>query len=61
MLKSKKPWFLAFFYFCTTKSNNMGKGDKRTKKGKIVMGTYGVSRPARPKKKDGKAEGKKSS
>ncbi len=29
----------------------MGKGDKRTKKGKIIMGTFGVSRPARPKKK----------
>ena len=29
----------------------MGKGDKRTKKGKRVMGTFGVSRPARPKKK----------
>ncbi len=23
----------------------MGKGDKKTKKGKIVMGSYGVSRP----------------
>lgn len=28
----------------------MGKGDKRTKKGKIFMGTFGVSRLARPKK-----------
>jgi len=23
----------------------MGKGDKKTRKGKISMGTYGVSRP----------------
>lgn len=38
----------------------MGKGDKRTKKGKRVMGSYGVSRPSRPhqsnKKTDKKAE-----
>jgi len=27
----------------------MGKGDKRTKKGKRFMGTFGVSRPARTK------------
>lgn len=25
--------------------NKMGKGDKKTRKGKIKMGTYGVSRP----------------
>lgn len=36
----------------------MGRGDKRTKKGKIAMGSFGVSRPARPAKKeaDNKAE-----
>lgn len=28
----------------------MGKGDKRTKKGKIVIGSSGVSRPKRVKK-----------
>ncbi|MFT4061771.1 MAG: 30S ribosomal protein THX [Edaphocola sp.] len=28
----------------------MGRGDNRTKRGKISSGTYGVSRPARPKK-----------
>lgn len=27
----------------------MGKGDRRTKKGKIVRGTFGVSRPKRIK------------
>lgn len=37
----------------------MGRGDKRTKKGKITLGTYGVSRPARPKKADKKAAEKK--
>ena len=29
----------------------MGKGDKRTRKGKIYRGTYGKSRPGRIKKK----------
>lgn len=28
----------------------MGKGDTRTKKGKINNGSFGVSRPANPKK-----------
>lgn len=28
----------------------MGKGDKRTKKGKIINGTYGVRRPHKVKK-----------
>jgi len=27
----------------------MGRGDKRTKKGKIAKGTYGVSRPHKTK------------
>lgn len=29
----------------------MGRGDKRTKKGKITLGSYGKSRPARDTKK----------
>jgi 30S ribosomal protein S31 len=28
----------------------MGKGDKRTRKGKIYKGSYGKKRPGRPKK-----------
>jgi len=28
----------------------MGKGDKKTAKGKIAMGSYGKTRPHRPKK-----------
>jgi 30S ribosomal protein S31 len=28
----------------------MGKGDKKTKKGKIFMGSFGKSRPAKTKK-----------
>ena len=29
----------------------MGKGDKRTKRGKTVMGSYGVSRPKKERNK----------
>jgi 30S ribosomal protein S31 len=36
----------------------MGRGDKRTKKGKIFMGSFGVSRPARSKKAVKTAEDK---
>jgi len=28
----------------------MGKGDKKSRKGKIAMGSYGKTRPHRPKK-----------
>jgi len=33
----------------------MGRGDNRTKRGKIFSGTFGVSRPARVKKNAGQA------
>jgi 30S ribosomal protein S31 len=29
----------------------MGKGDRRTRRGKIFKGSYGKTRPRRPKKK----------
>ena len=32
----------------------MGKGDKRTRRGKLFRGTYGKTRPGRPKKKQQK-------
>jgi 30S ribosomal protein S31 len=32
----------------------MGKGDKKTKKGKIVKGTFGVSRPKKKKQTETK-------
>ena len=32
----------------------MGKGDKRTRKGKIYKGSYGKKRPGRAKKKTAK-------
>jgi 30S ribosomal protein S31 len=33
----------------------MGRGDKKTKKGKIFKGSFGKSRPAKPGKKTGAA------
>jgi 30S ribosomal protein S31 len=33
----------------------MGRGDKKTKKGKIFKGSFGKSRPAKPGKKSGAA------
>ncbi len=32
----------------------MGRGDKKTKKGKTFKGSFGKSRPARPKKTETK-------
>jgi 30S ribosomal protein S31 len=37
----------------------MGKGDKKTKRGKLFMGSYGVSRPKKTDKPVIKAEEKK--
>jgi 30S ribosomal protein S31 len=45
-----------------TKKIIMGRGDKKTKRGKISKGTFGKSRPARPakeKKAEVKTEEKK--
>jgi 30S ribosomal protein S31 len=36
----------------------MGRGDKRTKRGKISIGSFGKSRPARNKKKAAAATAK---
>jgi 30S ribosomal protein S31 len=36
----------------------MGRGDKRTKRGKISIGSFGKARPARTKKATAKAEKK---
>lgn len=36
----------------------MGRGDKKTKKGKTFKGSFGKSRPARAKKAAPKKEGK---
>lgn len=30
----------------------MGKGDKKTKRGKIIMGSYGKTRPGKKKNKE---------
>lgn len=34
----------------------MGKGDKRSKKGKLSIGSKGKTRPARPQNKKARAE-----
>lgn len=34
----------------------MGRGDKKTKKGKIAMGSFGKSRPATRKTKENKSK-----
>ena len=36
----------------------MGKGDRRTRRGKIYRGTYGISRPKKKHKKAPPPEGK---
>jgi 30S ribosomal protein S31 len=36
----------------------MGRGDKKTKKGKIFRKSFGKSRPAKPAKKSGSAAAK---
>jgi 30S ribosomal protein S31 len=46
------------FLFLQSKFFKMGRGDKRTKRGKISSGTFGKSRPARNKKAAAKAEKK---
>ena len=38
----------------------MGRGDKKTKKGKIFKGSFGKSRPAKSTKKTGATAEKKS-
>jgi len=35
----------------------MGKGDRRTRRGKIWRGTYGNARPRKPKKKQPEGKG----
>jgi 30S ribosomal protein S31 len=35
------------------KNTIMGRGDKKTKKGKIFKGSFGKSRPAKPARKSG--------
>jgi 30S ribosomal protein S31 len=38
------------YFFKTINISNMGRGDKKTKKGKIAQGSFGKSRPAKPAK-----------
>lgn len=42
--------------FCLIKIKTMGKGDRKTKRGKIVKGSYGVTRPHKKKNKEAAAQ-----
>jgi 30S ribosomal protein S31 len=44
------------FLHLTNKSTTMGRGDKKTAKGKRFKGSFGKSRPAKTKKATKKAE-----
>lgn len=50
-MKKQGIYLLLFFYFCSLNFKIMGRGDKRTKRGKISSGSFGKSRPARTAKK----------
>jgi ribosomal small subunit protein bTHX len=39
-----------YFLILSKKNATMGKGDKRTKRGKIILGSNGVTRPKTTKK-----------
>jgi 30S ribosomal protein S31 len=53
--------YLAFFIINYSSTKNklkfqMGRGDKKTKKGKIFMGSFGKSRPATKNSKEKNSE-----
>jgi 30S ribosomal protein S31 len=53
--------YLAFFIqIIYIKNTTMGRGDIKTKKGKITAGSFGKSRPAKPAAAKKKAAAKKS-
>ena len=45
----------------STRGEGMGRGDKRTRKGKIFKGSYGKSRPHKVKKKEATSAASKAS
>jgi 30S ribosomal protein S31 len=50
--KKQDATHLAFLIYTKTKKyNTMGRGDIKTKKGKIAKASFGKSRPAKPVKK----------
>jgi 30S ribosomal protein S31 len=51
MLKVSSRSFRFFQIFAACKKSSMGKGDKKTKKGKRFKGSFGKSRPKKVKKK----------
>ena len=54
VLNGDRAFFMPFFsQLAPLNKNNMGRGDKKTKKGKIFKGSFGKSRPATEKKTTG--------
>lgn len=51
--------FYSKFFKQTFKSEHMGRGDKKTAKGKRFQGSFGKTRPAKKRKVAKKDEGKK--
>ncbi len=54
-LFDKPELFISIFFLINKgnqKSNEMGKGDKKTKRGKIVRGSAGRLRPRKKKKQE---------
>lgn len=65
-MRSKEFLFPCFFLFILIdrsfyifQYNVMGKGDKKTKKGKLHIGSFGKHRPHKKKKEAPKEEAKK--
>lgn len=48
--KKIKQFYRIIDYLIDKPNNTMGKGDKKTAKGKITMGSFGKSRPHKVKK-----------
>jgi 30S ribosomal protein S31 len=57
---SSASFIFAAHHIITLQKNNiiMGRGDKRTKRGKISMGSFGKTRPARELVRKAAAESK---
>ena len=49
--KKQDATHLAFLILIKLKNTTMGRGDIKTKKGKIAKASFGKSRPAKPVKK----------
>jgi len=58
---SGRAFYFIFKTFAQINQTIMGRGDKKTKKGKIFKGSFGKSRPANPVKTTDKPKEEKKS